>query len=73
MPLKLWKGSFGFSHGVNYCLDYDTSETYMLKLSDGYAVNYCLIYSTSETDEVRLAAGEVNYYLNYGTSETEAE
>ena len=42
----------------------------MLKLSDGYAVNYCLIYSTSETDEVRLAAGEVNYYLNYGTSET---
>lgn len=58
--------------GVNYCLDYGTSETASDCRRLGDLVNYYLVYGTSETERQRVAHRRmVNCYLDYGTSETD--
>lgn len=58
--------------GVNYCLDYGTSETSDRPYQHAMLVNYRLDYGTSETaSDCRRLGDLVNCYLDYGTSETD--
>lgn len=60
--------------GVNYYLDYRTSETDLKEVPLTFRVSYCLIYGTSETHAPRKAERiGVSYCLIYGTSETNGE
>ena len=60
-------------HGVNYYLDYRTSETSEFRINTEDVANYCLDYCTSEIPVPTDALpARVNYCLIYGTSETRA-
>ena len=57
--------------GVNYYLDYRTSETNGEVRTILQVVNYCLVYGTFETRYTFDGRGKwVNCCLDYGTSET---